>query len=126
MFERTGRGELLDRRAALGPGDGPARAIFGRCDVEARILRLAVEHDMFAAVHRFLIEEIVDLAAPRLRRAFAIMAHRFHKEFLADRDGRGQHVEECGARSEEHTSELQSLMRITYTVYCLKKKKSDT
>src|SRR3546814_965081 len=27
-------------------------------------------------------------------------------------------------RSEEHTSELQSLMRITYAVYCLKKKKS--
>src|SRR3546814_4270798 len=27
-------------------------------------------------------------------------------------------------RSEEHTSELQSLMRITYAVFCLKKKKS--
>src|SRR3546814_5471931 len=31
-----------------------------------------------------------------------------------DRDGR---------RSEEHTSELQSLMRISYAVFCLKKKK---
>src|SRR3546814_4066975 len=28
------------------------------------------------------------------------------------------------ARSEEHTSELQSLMRISYAVFCLKKKKS--
>src|SRR3546814_4575305 len=27
----------------------------------------------------------------------------------------------AGGRSEEHTSELQSLMRITYAVYCLKK-----
>src|SRR3546814_8047156 len=27
-------------------------------------------------------------------------------------------------RSEEHTSELQSLMRITYAVFCLKKKKN--
>src|SRR3546814_8873973 len=27
------------------------------------------------------------------------------------------------ARSEEHTSELQSLMRISYSVFCLKKKK---
>src|SRR3546814_12276753 len=27
-----------------------------------------------------------------------------------------------GARSEEHTSELQSLMRISYDVFCLKKK----
>src|SRR3546814_4592854 len=29
-------------------------------------------------------------------------------------------------RSEEHTSELQSLMRISYAVFCLKKKKSST
>src|SRR3546814_2051109 len=31
--------------------------------------------------------------------------------------------EECPRRSEEHTSELQSLMRISYAVFCLKKKK---
>src|SRR3546814_9387141 len=30
------------------------------------------------------------------------------------------------ARSEEHTSELQSLMRISYAVFCLKKKKNNT
>src|SRR3546814_4646662 len=39
------------------------------------------------------------------------------------------HVEEFGhyhpARSEEHTSELQSLMRISYAVFCLKKKKNN-
>src|SRR3546814_2343087 len=29
-------------------------------------------------------------------------------------------------RSEEHTSELQSLMRISYAVFCLKKKKEQT
>src|SRR3546814_3208956 len=29
------------------------------------------------------------------------------------------------ARSEEHTSELQSLMRISYAVFCLKKKKQN-
>src|SRR3546814_4927987 len=29
----------------------------------------------------------------------------------------------CRRRSEEHTSELQSLMRISYAVFCLKKKK---
>src|SRR3546814_1680707 len=31
-----------------------------------------------------------------------------------------------GFRSEEHTSELQSLMRISYAVFCLKKKKYNT
>src|SRR3546814_3886128 len=30
-----------------------------------------------------------------------------------------------GLRSEEHTSELQSLMRISYAVFCLKKKKNN-
>src|SRR3546814_7455832 len=30
----------------------------------------------------------------------------------------------AAARSEEHTSELQSLMRISYAVFCLKKKKT--
>src|SRR3546814_4920705 len=36
---------------------------------------------------------------------------------------RDQHAGEHEARSEEHTSELQSLMRISYAVFCLKKKK---
>src|SRR3546814_10694959 len=35
--------------------------------------------------------------------------------------GRMRHL-----RSEEHTSELQSLMRISYAVFCLKKKKDTT
>src|SRR3546814_3104699 len=37
-------------------------------------------------------------------------------------DGQGFMV----TRSEEHTSELQSLMRISYAVFCLKKKNEDT
>src|SRR3546814_7537342 len=38
---------------------------------------------------------------------------------------RGQLAHEV-TRSEEHTSELQSLMRISYAVFCLKKKKQST
>src|SRR3546814_4531529 len=34
-------------------------------------------------------------------------------------------VLETGGRSEEHTSELQSLMRISYAVFCLKKNKNN-
>src|SRR3546814_2854072 len=34
-----------------------------------------------------------------------------------------RNAENLGYRSEEHTSELQSLMRISYAVFCLKKKK---
>src|SRR3546814_9636415 len=37
--------------------------------------------------------------------------------------GRPEVVVQHAGRSEEHTSELQSLMRISYAVFCLKKKK---
>src|SRR3546814_9879790 len=37
-----------------------------------------------------------------------------------------QAVQRAGQRSEEHTSELQSLMRISDAVFCLKKKKKKT
>src|SRR3546814_10912285 len=40
------------------------------------------------------------------------LAHRLDDQFAID-----------AGRSEEHTSELQSLMRISYAVFCLKKKK---
>src|SRR3546814_2076059 len=59
---------------------------------------------------------------------------RQQRDFVADRrDGqRGQDQptpalpegdRHLSGRSEEHTSELQSLMRISYAVFCLKKKK---
>src|SRR3546814_5238350 len=35
-------------------------------------------------------------------------------------------ITSLGQRSEEHTSELQSLMRISYAVFCLKKKTKNT
>src|SRR3546814_10323729 len=38
------------------------------------------------------------------------------------RHGTGQSLEVAGKRSEEHTSELQSLMRNSYAVFCLQKK----
>src|SRR3546814_9223182 len=51
----------------------------------------------------------------------------------AERRGAGARIrrrpavmgEACDGRSEEHTSELQSLMRISYAVFCLKKKKKN-
>src|SRR3546814_3569001 len=40
-----------------------------------------------------------------------------------DEDADQEQIEREQPRSEEHTSELQSLMRISYAVFCLKKKK---
>src|SRR3546814_3342047 len=39
---------------------------------------------------------------------------------------RARGLQSNGKRSEEHTSELQSLMRISYAVFCLKKKITST
>src|SRR3546814_9101439 len=45
---------------------------------------------------------------------------------LLDDLARRSNVTLCnGTRSEEHTSELQSLMRISYAVFCLKKKRTN-
>src|SRR3546814_1141246 len=45
------------------------------------------------------------------------------EQLLQVRGHRGAQVVDRSVRSEEHTSELQSLMRISYAVFCLKKKK---
>src|SRR3546814_1099898 len=59
----------------------------------------------------------------------AVRVDRLHPEPVVPasrvRDSRAQRAARSRAcRSEEHTSELQSLMRISYAVFCLKKKKS--
>src|SRR3546814_2404165 len=50
----------------------------------------------------------------------AVDAHRGVRRRKGSRAGQGRW------RSEEHTSELQSLMRISYAVFCLKKQNSAT
>src|SRR3546814_9130382 len=52
-------------------------------------------------------------------------SHRIGPERERRPPGGGYFVSRCkakAARSEEHTSDLQSLMRISYAVFCLKKK----
>src|SRR3546814_6730734 len=70
----------------------------------------------------------VDAEVAALDRGFGLEPHGFllvHADARAvevdvEGDGLGYAIE---GRSEEHTSELQSLMRISYAVFCLKKKK---
>src|SRR3546814_1932812 len=64
-----------------------------------------------------------DLAGGALRQAAA--RDRAPAEFHSPLQGQGQQGDagaepRQGARSEEHTSELQSLMRTSYAVFCLK------
>src|SRR3546814_5586150 len=76
------------------------------------------------APHAHLKPQLALTAAQdRFHLGIALKAFRHARHFLA-RLLAARHV--AGAikpRSEEHTSELQSLMRISYAVFCLKKKK---
>src|SRR3546814_4894755 len=56
-------------------------------------------------------------AAPKGR---SVRPSRWGRKASAERSTRRQYTPK--RRSEEHTSELQSLMRISYAVFCLKKK----
>src|SRR3546814_1658731 len=59
------------------------------------------------------------VAGKARRAAQAVLGDPRMRAMLDQRSGRDH-------RSEEHTSELQSLMRISYAVFCLKKKKTNT
>src|SRR3546814_5894683 len=63
--------------------------------------------------------------AQPLQHAAQPIPHLDGPRLLGDRDQRSVDVEKQ-RRSEEHTSELQSLMRISYAVLCLKKKNKTT
>src|SRR3546814_2142400 len=53
----------------------------------------------------------------------AVEAERLRVLAVLELQREHAHADQVGAmRSEEHTSELQSLMRISYAVFCLKKK----
>src|SRR3546814_7034104 len=60
-----------------------------------------------------------------LRNAAAVVADAGREGAARGRRSRAHPIRRSflAARSEEHTSELQSLMRISYAVFCLKKKK---
>src|SRR3546814_2012504 len=86
------------------------RAIFKRLALAHRAARIA--RHMRPCVGIVLLD--------RSRRTHVVGTDRHHPLLQIFR--RALFGEEPGIRSEEHTSELQSLMRISYAVFCLKKK----
>src|SRR3546814_6934362 len=84
----------------------------------------------FAQIMAVQIFQLLDVEA-RGRTADACNVEQFHGPFAGDdlliamAPAQAQQIVEH-RRSEEHTSELQSLMRTSYAVFCLKKKKPHT
>src|SRR3546814_8752707 len=98
------------RSASTNCGVNPSnRSVYFRCHVAASLFR--GNHDR----EHFMIYVIDNYRAPENRPLLQSM--------FADR--KRLFVDLLG-RSEEHTSELQSLMRISYAVFCLKKKNTTT
>src|SRR3546814_7006870 len=87
----------------------------------------AVVHDDVDHVHA-PPHDVGELAEAD-RGAVAIAGDAEIDQLAVGEVGAGQHARHAAVhgveavRSEEHTSELQSLMRISYAVFCLKKKK---
>src|SRR3546814_2634456 len=73
-----------------------------------------VEADIIA---RMLERDVPDRCAVKEQRHL-----RADRDFGADIEEDREPTDQRPARSEEHTSELQSLMHISYAVFCLKKK----
>src|SRR3546814_3818717 len=71
---------------------------------------------------RVVINERTSLSLPALLRALEILTGVFAMTPMIYY----RRTAEGKERSEEHTSELQSLLRISYAVFCLKKKKQRT
>src|SRR3546814_4710304 len=72
----------------------------------------------------FLAETGGQILLDRLDLALAFLAPQ--RNPVGDWPAPGREIFNDRMRSEEHTSELQSLMRISYAVFCLKKKKTNT
>src|SRR3546814_9632939 len=87
------------------------------------ISALALNLDINAAIRRQACDQIVAvlLIALHRRPAFTVTLRPYCRRRYALRNQRITH-----RRSEEHTSELQSLMRISYAVFFLKKKTTVT
>src|SRR3546814_3979829 len=95
----------------------------GRADKRHGLARRHVERN---AVERRLAGFVGEVCVMQLDPAL-VDAQRLRIRTVGDGGTVVDHREDSfggGKRSEEHTSELQSLMRISYAVFCLKKKKT--
>src|SRR3546814_1375932 len=72
-------------------------------------------HDVGPAVAGDIADHLISVVAGRWPQLCPCHV-RHHTAFV-------DYLEVAASRSEEHTSELQSLMRISYAVFCLKQKK---
>src|SRR3546814_7105003 len=89
------------------------------------VLTLPLATEALFSISLPLAPALAVLAAAALLSGAAFVAEQYLRRALTDEATGLPNLAalEIATRSEEHTSELQSLMRISYAVFCLKKKK---
>src|SRR3546814_10196452 len=92
----------------------------------AAVLALAVSAAMPVAAHSIKDKGELDRLMGDKEKFFQPLDKEAPDFTLQDADGNVVSRADLRGRSEEHTSELQSLMRISYAVFCLKKKTTHT
>src|SRR3546814_5900558 len=107
-MRRIGHFEFGIDRRPINVGDGAIGEVLQAFESGDEVRGQAL---YWASLHTYLADRLAANAALRA----AVKVVRFEDLCRAPR-------ETLSAKSEEHTSELQSLMRISYAVFCLKKK----
>src|SRR3546814_19583 len=107
-------GDLAGQEDSVLPPDGEGRSV----ELEVAPQQVLVERScvLLRGGHHvgLVVEGALAEVEPDGEDVLLLTAHAHEPAALAG----------LGVRSEEHTSELQSLMRISYAVFCLKKKKN--
>src|SRR3546814_6879652 len=118
--ERHRRDRGIDVRVGLALGLQAAQRLLGAIREVLLAAHPGVVHEVVVARHLF--DDAHDLAV----RAVALEVAPVGPQDPLVLARRRRVLVAVGCRSEEHTSELQSLMRISYAVFCLKKKTTTT
>src|SRR3546814_8601274 len=113
------------QQAIVAVADQPSRPLAGGRN-HRQAVHPALQHD--AAQRLVARGHHVEVGRGKQRRRIVLPAEEAHAASNAELAGlalqlAAQRPVAGQPRSEEHTSELQSLMRISYAVFCLKKKK---
>src|SRR3546814_7795437 len=118
---------LRDTRSGVHQIFGPARVVRQKKQTLARLIEPPDWRDKRQILRQTIIDRFPLLwIAARGHQAPWLVQHEIDLAPCADRTAVDRAVckrEIHPLRSEEHTSELQSLMRNSYAVFCLKKKK---
>src|SRR3546814_7004053 len=123
MIGRGAGAGVADDREFLAADAGDERSFGHR---RAQHAREAAQHLVTAVMPDRVVDVLEMIEIGEQQGLVAGAADRLAQKGPAASPARARRAGTAACRSEEHTSELQSLMRISYAVFCLTKKNTKT